>query len=731
MTNIPACSVSDRDVSRRTRTRPLVVTAILLAAVCGVATSRCCAQEGTDAEKPKDAAQTNEASDEKSEQKNEAAEPPQNPFPESVKVPDGILEGGTAWLNTSQPIDLKDLKGKIVVLDFWTYCCINCMHVLPDLKFLEEKYPNQLVVIGVHSAKFDNEKDSQSIRNAIMRYEIQHPVVNDSEMVIWRKFGTKAWPTLALVDPEGNYCGSQSGEGNRELFDNVIGKLVEYHRFKGTLDEKPIVFQSEASKVQPTPLRYPGKVLADAAGKRLFITDSNHNRIVVTSLDGTVQTVIGSGRAGMKDGAFDAAEFFRPQGTALVGNTLYVADTENHLIRAIDLEAKTVKTVAGTGKQGTPGLQSNGPCLETPLNSPWSLVASNGTLYIAMAGPHQVWSHVIGSDAIGVYAGSGREDVINGPLPQSAFAQPSEIVADADGKFLYLVDSEGSAIRKVPTDPAGSVTTIAGTSELPRGQSLFAFGDVDDVGDKARFQHPLGIAISGETLFVADSYNHKIRQIDLKTNTVTTWLGTKDPAAPPAGDTVAAKPAEALGEPGGLSMADGKLFVADTNNHRILSVDVATKQVAVLPMTGLTPPSPPKPSSAPDTTDAVQLDPQKVAIGEKVTFNVALTIPEGNKRNDLAPVTWEILADGEQTVIAADAIGSRDEASVNEQNVATFSVPLTGKPGDANFILRMSFGYCGTEENALCHLATASWKLPISLTTEGGTSEIQLAFPKK
>ncbi len=163
-------------------------------------------------------------------QKDAAQEPPQNPFPEAIKVPDGILEGGTAWLNTDQPIDLKDLKGKIVVLDFWTYCCINCMHVLPDLKFLEEKYPNQLVVIGVHSAKFDNEKVSESIRDAIMRYEIKHPVVNDSEMVIWRKFGTQAWPTLALIDPEGNYCGSQSGEGNRELFDNVIGKLIDYHR---------------------------------------------------------------------------------------------------------------------------------------------------------------------------------------------------------------------------------------------------------------------------------------------------------------------------------------------------------------------------------------------------------------------------------------------------------------------------------------------------------------------
>jgi thiol-disulfide isomerase/thioredoxin len=651
-----------------------------------------------------------------------AAEAPQNPFPEAVMVPDGILEGGTEWLNTSQPLDLKDLRGKIVVLDFWTYCCINCMHVLPDLKFLEEKYGNQLVVIGVHSAKFDNEKVSQNIRDAIVRYEIQHPVVNDSEMLIWRKFGTRAWPTLALIDPEGKYAGSQSGEGNRELFDNVIGKLVEYHRWKGTLDETPIVFQSEASKVQPTPLRYPGKVFADAAGQRLFITDSNHNRIVVTSMARELQTIIGSGRNGRADGTFEAAEFNRPQGTVLVGNKLYVADTENHLIRVADLDAKTVSTLAGNGRQGQPGGIVGGTMLETSLNSPWSIAHTNGLLFIAMAGPHQVWAHQIGTNLIGVYAGSGREDVINGSLATSAFAQPSEIVSDAAGKFLYLVDSEGSAIRKVPTNPSGEVTTVAGTSELPRGQSLFAFGDVDAAGKNARFQHPLGIAISGETLFVADSYNHKLKTIDLDKRKSVTWAGSGKP-----GNTVDPL---LLNEPGGLSIADGKLYVADTNNHRILTIDIASKQTTVLTINGLTPPNPPKQTTKPETTDAIAVEPQKLAAGDKLKFNVTLTIPDGHKRNDLAPVTWEIFAESEQSIIAADVLGVRDEATANDQNVAVFEVPLSGAPGEATFIVRMSFGYCGTEENALCRLATATWKIPVVLNTDGGASEIALTFPK-
>ena len=647
--------------------------------------------------------------------------PPQNPFPNAVAVPEGILDGGSEWLNTSRPIDLRDLRGKIVVLDFWTYCCINCMHVLPDLKFLEEKYGNQIVVIGVHSAKFDNEKDSKAIRDAIMRYEIQHPVVNDSEMLIWRKFGTQAWPTLALVDPEGKYAGSQSGEGHRELFDNVIGKMIEYHRWKGTLDETPIVFEKEISKARPTPLRYPGKITADAATQRLFITDSNHNRIVVSDFAGQLQSTIGNGRSGRTDGSYEQAEFNLPQGTVLVGNTLYVADTENHLVRAVDLDAKSVTTLAGTGLQGSPGLRDHGPLLATPLNSPWSIAAVNESLFIAMAGSHQIWTHQIGTNSISVFAGTGREDVINGPLLAAAFAQPSEIVADSAGEFLYLVDSEGSAIRRVAIDPAGTVTTVAGTSELPRGQSLFAFGDVDARGDKARFQHPLGIVASGEHLYVADSYNHKIRQVEVTTGNVTTWAGNGT-----SGD--AADPLQ-LSEPGGLSAAEGKLFVADTNNHRVVSIDLSSKQATVLTVEGLTPPSPPKISTMPEITDAIPVEMQRIAVGDKLMFHVALSIPDNYKRNDLAPVTWEVFAEGEQPIIPAAALASRDEATVDDQNSARFELPLSGQPGEAILVVRMSFGYCGTDARALCRLAAATWKIPVVINTDAGVTEILLTFP--
>ena len=648
-----------------------------------------------------------------------AEDNPQNPFPDAVAVPEGILDGGTEWLNTAQPIDMKDLKGKIVILDFWTYCCINCMHVLPDLKFLEEKYPDQIVVIGVHSAKFDNEKDSKNIRDAIMRYDIQHPVVNDSEMIIWRKFGTRAWPTLAIVDPEGKFAGAQSGEGQRELFDAIIAQLIKYHRWKGTLDETPLVFESEASKVQATNLRYPGKVLADDASQRVFISDSNHNRIIVASTTGELLHTIGTGRSGRTDGAFDVVEFNHPQGMVLVGNMLYVADTENHLLRAVDLEAMTVSTLAGTGRQGPPGFLS-GNLLESPLNSPWSLTHVNGTLYIAMAGPHQIWSHKLGDATINVYAGSGREDVMNGPLTTAAFAQPSEIVADADGKFLYVVDSEGSAIRKVPTKSTGRVTTVAGTSELPRGQSLFAFGNVDATGHQARFQHPLGIAIFGDSLFVADSYNHALRQIELKTDKVSTVAGNGS-----AGTSL--EPLQ-LSEPGGLSVSGSSLYIADTNNHRIVVMDLNTKQSRLFEVAGLTPPSPPKAAPVRDTSDAIDTEAKSFAPAEKLSVRIALAIPDGYKLNDLAPVTWEIFTDGEQPIFQAAALDQCDEAAVADAH-ATFEIPMTGESGMGTVYVRVGYGYCGTEEHALCRLATATWRVPITIAADAAAATLDLSFP--
>lgn len=510
-------------------------------------------------------------------QRSKRSDPGPPPFPQRFDAPS--LDGGKGWLNIDRPLNWKDLRGKVVLLDFWTFCCINCIHILPDLAYLEKKYPNELVVIGVHSAKFENEQDTEKIRAAIQRYEIKHPVINDALQTIWRKYRINQWPTQVIIDPEGKYIGYIAGEGQRAQVDEVIGKLVEYHRKKGTLNEEPLELQLESDKLEETPLRFPGKVLADSAGKRLFISDSNYNRIVISTLDGDVLEVIGSGKIGRDDGDFANASFDHPQGMALVGDKLFVADTENHMIRVVDLEQKKVGTLAGTGTQAH-FRAVGGPLANTPLNSPWDLLELNGSLYVAMAGPHQIWRHKLGSGSIEIFAGSGREDILDGRLNEAALAQPSGITTD--GQNLYFVDSEGSAVRRINSQGMPLVTTIAGPRDLPQGRSLFEFGDVDGVGPRARLQHPIGITQHEGVLYVADSYNHKIKLVSPRSGEVKTYLGTGS-----AGDGL--DPLQ-LSEPAGLTVAGNYLYIADTNNHRVVKVNLNDKTATALPLTNLEPP---------------------------------------------------------------------------------------------------------------------------------------------
>jgi sugar lactone lactonase YvrE len=448
------------------------------------------------------------------------------------------------------------------------------MHVFPDLKFLEHKYKDQpFVVIGVHSGKFDQEKDAQHIKNAVLRHNIDHPVAVDSEYKIWNGYGVRAWPTLVLIDPEGNVLGGLSGEGHREVLDKVIGKVLEEHKAKGTLAKKPLTFKREREKFKSGVLEFPGKVLADAGGKRLFIADTNHHRVMVTDLDGKVSEVIGAGTVGFADGAFDVAQFHQPQGMTLSadGQTLYIADTENHAVRAADLRKRTVTTIAGNGKQSYER-QPKGPAKDAGLSSPWDVVRVGETLFIAMAGTHQIWRIDLAGGSIALHAGAGPESAVDGPNLKATFSQPSGFATD--GKVLYVADSESSTIRAVETKADEGVTTsVAGSN------NLFGFGLVDGKGPAARFQHPLGVALtkSGDALFVADSFNNVIRRIDPKTNEVSRWLGTGKA-------DVGAETPDGIGfcEPGGLSIADEMLYVADTNHHRIVVVDMKSKAPRVL-----------------------------------------------------------------------------------------------------------------------------------------------------
>jgi len=481
------------------------------------------------------------------------------------------LDGGIAWLNTDEPLNLEKLRGRIVLLDFWTLCCINCIHTLPDLAKLEQKYPGVLVVIGVHTPKFENEKNTESIRKAILRYEVKHPVINDAHTTVWQRYNVRSWPTLVLIDPEGKYYGTLSGEGGYDVLDFHIGKLVKEYREKKLLKTTPMRFNL-AKENAATPLNFPGKILADAASNRLFIADSTNHRVVITDLNGKKIAIAGTGTEGMKDGSFDQATFSDPQGMALDGETLYVADRKNHAIRALDLKTQTVTTIAGTGEQNRWERTKGGSALKTGLNSPWDLLLHKGTMFIAMAGHHQIWSMDMAKKTVSPYAGSGREDLADGPFGSSAFAQPSGLATD--GKNLFVADSEISAIRSLPVNGKGLVDTIV-------GEGLFEFGDLDGQGGKVRLQHALGVAFRDGKLYVADTYNNKIKIIDPEKRTCTTFLGER-------GGWLRSS---TFNEPGGLCFAGDKLYVADTNAHRIRVIDMKSNQVSTLQLQGVEPPA--------------------------------------------------------------------------------------------------------------------------------------------
>ena len=624
-----------------------------------------------------------------------------------VRAPE--ITGGRGWLNTDKPLSLAALKGKVVLLDFWTYGCINCIHIIPDLKKLEAKYANQLVVIGIHSAKFQNEKETENIRRIILRYEIEHPVYNDSEYAVWQSYGVRAWPTQVLIDPAGYVIGGVSGEGNYDVIDQTVAKVVDEFRKKGELNEEPLKLVLERAKVGELPLAFPGKIVADANSDRLFIADSNHNRIVITKLDGTLVDTIGTGDAGSADGAFGNATFYRPQGMALSGDNLYVADTENHLIRRVDLKSRTVETIAGTGQQSHEYFKS-GSARSVALSSPWDLQLVGRILYIAMAGPHQIWKLDLDKNEVSTFAGSGREARLDGPLSQAGFAQPSGIASD--GKTLYVADSESNIIRAINI-AGGSVKTLV-------GGDLFEFGDVDGSGDDVRLQHPLGLVSSGDKLLIADTYNHKIKELDPKREKVTSLFGTGKP-----GQADGASPS--FYEPGGLALAHDKLYVADTNNHAIRVVDLKTKQTSTLRINGLIPPMKnvqALESAVGPNAEEIKVAAQRLRSGANAVLQIDVELPEGYHLNPLAPQRYKISVDGSKSLVVDDKSASRAAKDLK----LPVRIPLnTTAVGTATVRAQVTLFYCREDNTGTCRIRTLVWHLPVEVTNDANApTEVKL-----
>jgi hypothetical protein len=438
------------------------------------------------------------------------------------------------------------------------------MHTFPQLRKIEQRYGDTVIVVGVHSPKFPAERETANLREAVLRYRIEHPIVNDRDFAVWNQFGGRAWPTLMFVDPQGRVIGKHEGELPFEQFDPLVEGMLKEFEERGILNPGAARIELEQIREPAHTLKFPGKVLATDSA--LYIADTNHHRIVETRLDGSIQRSYGSGEPGLVDGPAEHAAFQQPQGMAISSTTLYVADTENHAIRSIDLESGVTTTVAGTGEQAL-GAGAGGPGRATPLSSPWDLALDGRILYVAMAGTHQIWTLDLETGMVAPFAGTGREGLLDGPAEQAWFAQSSGLALA--GGHLYVADSEVSAVRDIDLR-SKTVTTIV-------GEDLFVFGDQDGEGDAVRLQHPLGITARDGVLFLADSYNNKIKRVDPRRRAVATWLGS-GAAGRADGQGTAAR----FREPGGVCAGSNGLYIADTNNHRIAVADWATGKVHTL-----------------------------------------------------------------------------------------------------------------------------------------------------
>ena len=629
---------------------------------------------------------------------------------------------GKDWFN-SPPLRFdRDLRGKITILDFWTYCCINCIHVLPELEELETKYAGYpIAVVGVHSAKFENERDSENIRQAVHRYEIRHPVINDDEMFMWKQLGVRSWPTLVGIGPEGNVLLMQSGEGNGPVFEAFIEAALKFYPPEAFRHAPLPTSESGAASSTASPLSFPGKLAVDGETKRLFISDSNHNRIVITDLDGQFVDVVGSGRMGLDDGDYRNATFNRLQGLAVDGTHLFVADAENHALRRVDLEARSVETLVGDGRQGR-DYTGGGTGRTQRLSTPWDVVVHERQVFIAMAGTHQLWVYDIENDVCRNYSGTGREQNLNDADPlQAAWSQPSGFAIGAG--WLFVADSESSAIRGVKLDGGGTKTFVGGKDSEPR--NLFAFGDQDGIGDRARLQHPLGVLwlASRSQVLVADTYNHRLKLMKHESREVATAFGSGK-----RGLTDGKGLEAQFSEPSGFALhPDGQhVYVADTNNHLVRLVDLESGLVKTLSLTNVPAPAsriPPRTRRLADLPGTVEVaaKPLRLTSGSRGEIHLRLALPDGYHYTKEATSEWQVLREARSVVVVEEA----SARGVLPHEAGTIVIPVQAQDEKGRSALRVEAVAYFCKDDGVCLVGAVIVNVAMEVG-EGGASKVEV-----
>ena len=587
-----------------------------------------------------------------------------------VRAPELVGKGG--WINTGgKNLTIADLRGKCVIVDFWTFCCINCLHVLDELRELEEKHRDTLVIVGVHSPKFVHEAEHQAVVDAVARYDVQHPVLDDPELVTWKQYAVRAWPTLVVIDPEGYVVAQHAGEGHAHAIAALVEELEAEHAGKGTLrrGDSPYV----PPVAEPGVLRFPGKAIRLPAGGYL-VADSGHHSLVELAADGeTLVRRIGSGERGLVDGPADSSRFSEPQGLALLPDgAVVVADTVNHALRRVDLESGAVSTLAGTGRQWWQNSPTSGPGREVDLSSPWDVAWFQDRVWVAMAGTHQLWTYDPQTDTVAAAAGTTNEGLVDGPAAEAWFAQPSGLAATPER--LWVADSETSALRYVSRETDGSYTVHSAV-----GTGLFDFGHRDGEAAQALLQHPLGVtALPDGSVAVADTYNHALRRY-----------------APPAeagGTGEVTTLATDLREPSGAVVVDGDIVVVESARHRLTRLRLPEEALQVAA-----------------TAHRTQRPATEVAPGE-LRLDVIFTPPAGQKLDESYGPATRLLVSSTPPELLLDGAGSDTDLHrallLNEavtEGVLHISAMAASCDDDPSI------------EYPTCHVHQQDWGVPVRL----------------
>ncbi|MGW1985952.1 NHL domain-containing thioredoxin family protein [Streptomyces collinus] len=591
-----------------------------------------------------------------------------------VRAPELVGKGG--WLNTGgRNLTLAELRGKCVVVDFWTFCCINCLHVLDELRELEAKHRDTVVVVGVHSPKFAHEAEHEAVVDAVERYGVEHPVLDDPELATWKQYAVRAWPTLVVVDPEGYVVAQHAGEGHVHAIERLVTELEAEHAAKGTLrrGDGPYV----PPEPEPTVLRFPGKALL-LPGGTFLVSDTTRHQLVELAADAeTVVRRIGSGTRGFADGGPGRASFSEPQGLALTedGAAVVVADTVNHALRRLDLAGGEVTTLAGTGRQWWRGSATSGPAREVDLSSPWDVAVFGGRVWIAMAGVHQLWTYDPGARTVAVAAGTTNEGLVDGPGAEAWFAQPSGLAATADR--LWLADSETSALRWVDLD--GAVHTAVGTG-------LFDFGHRDGPAGQALLQHPLGVTVLPDgSVAVADTYNHALRRYDPATGEVST-LATD------------------LREAADAVVAGADIVVVESARHRLTRLRL-----------------PPEAVRADAVAHRTAREATEVAPG-RLRLDVVFRAPAGQKPDDRHGPSTRLLVSSTPPGLLRAGQGAG----------TALTRELELDPAVAEGVLHVSATAASCDDDPAnaypaCHVHQQDWGVPVRLA-EGGTDRLPLVL---